>query len=40
MITEEIEKVRLFELMLELLALYDYEPEVKPPTFGLFKPLI
>jgi curved DNA-binding protein CbpA len=34
-VSAEAEKIRLFNLMLELLALYDYEPEIKPATFGL-----
>ena len=31
----EITKIRSFELMLELLASYDYEPEIPQATFGL-----
>jgi curved DNA-binding protein CbpA len=34
-ISGEVEKIRMFNLMLELLAGYEYEPEVIAPTFGL-----
>jgi curved DNA-binding protein CbpA len=34
-ISGEVEKIRLFELMLELLSNYEYEPEVVAPVFGL-----
>jgi curved DNA-binding protein CbpA len=38
-ISSELDKIRAFNLMLELLASYDYEPEIKPQTFGIFQPV-